>query len=161
VWKVSAAQARQQAPAAAGSPGRVVGTWMEIHAMPTWLIGLTIAAPCYAAICRYGVDSRDGRYRRVHTVSGDLVTMWRAVLRVASRMRELEERRALLDRPWEEDFLHWARDEQGWHLHGHLAPPPRRRTNSVTSRGWCPGLPAHSHQTDRRTTALPDRKPSI
>lgn len=129
--------------------------------MPTWLIGLTIAGSCYAAICRYGVDSRDGRYRRAHTVSGDVVTMWRAVLRVASGMRELEERRALLDRPWEEDYLHWARDEQGWHLHGHLAPPPQRRIKSVTSRGWCPGLSANSHHTDRRITSLVDHKPTV
>ncbi|NMI01372.1 hypothetical protein [Pseudonocardia acidicola] len=55
-------------------------------------------------------------------------------------MRELEERRALLDRPWEEDFLHWARGEAGWELHGRIAPPPRWRSRSVTSTGWCPGL---------------------
>jgi hypothetical protein len=54
-------------------------------------------------------------------------------------LRELEERRVLLDRPWEEDFLHWARDEQGWRLHGHFVAPPRRRSSSVTSQGWCPG----------------------
>ncbi len=54
-------------------------------------------------------------------------------------LRELEERRVLLDRPWEEDFLHWARDEQGWQLHGHFVPPPLRRASSVTSQGWCPG----------------------
>ncbi len=53
--------------------------------------------------------------------------------------RELEERRMLLDRPWEEDFLHWARDEHGWHLHGRFVSPPRRRASSVTSQGWCPG----------------------
>jgi hypothetical protein len=128
--------------------------------MPAWLIGLTIAALCYATMCRYGVDSREGRYRRVHRVSRDLITMWHALLRVASGVRELEERRALLDRPWEEDFLHWACDEQGWHLHGHLAPPRRRRTKSVTSRGWCPGLPANSHQIDRRTALSAHHKPT-
>lgn len=55
-------------------------------------------------------------------------------------LHEIEERRVLLDRPWEEDFLHWARDEGGWQLHGRFVPPPRRRTSSVTTRGWCPGL---------------------
>ena len=57
---------------------------------------------------------------------------------VLADVRELEERRALLDRPWEEDFLHWAGGEQGWQLHGQCIPPARRRTSSVTSRGWCP-----------------------
>jgi hypothetical protein len=54
-------------------------------------------------------------------------------------LRELEERRVLLDRPWEENFLHWARDEHGWQLHGSFLPPPLRRASSVTSQGWCPG----------------------
>ena len=55
-------------------------------------------------------------------------------------LHEIEERRVLLDRPWEEDFLHWARDDHGWQLHGRFAPPPWRRTSSVTTQGWCPGL---------------------
>jgi hypothetical protein len=54
-------------------------------------------------------------------------------------LRELGERQVLLDRPWEEDFLHWARDGQGWQLHGHIVAPPQRRASSVTSQGWCPG----------------------
>lgn len=37
---------------------------------------------------------------------------------VLADVRELEERRALLDRPWEEDLLNWARGDQGWQLHG-------------------------------------------
>ena len=117
--------------------------------MPTWLLVLTLAALCYAAACRYGVDSRSGRYWRAHTPWGDLVAIRRALVRVVSDLREMDERRALLDRPWEEDFLHWARDERGWHLHGHLTPPPRRRIKSVTSRGWCPGLSANTHEADR------------
>lgn len=52
---------------------------------------------------------------------------------------ELEERRALLDRPWEENFLHWSDVGESWELHGEFVSPPRRRTRSVTSRGWCPG----------------------
>ena len=35
---------------------------------------------------------------------------------------ELHERAALLDRPWEEEFLHWVGD--GLELHGRLVPPP-------------------------------------
>lgn len=52
---------------------------------------------------------------------------------------ELEQRRALLDRPWEEEFLHWAADGS---LHGHRVPPATRRgrSRSTTTGGWCPGL---------------------
>ena len=46
------------------------------------------------------------------------------------------ERRELRNRPWEEEFLHFARDGS---LHGHLVPPDNGR-RSVTSDGWCPGL---------------------
>lgn len=51
----------------------------------------------------------------------------------------IHERRSLLDRPWEEEFLHFAPDGS---LHGHLAPRadarPRVSSPSVTSDGWCP-----------------------
>lgn len=47
---------------------------------------------------------------------------------------ELHQRRRLLDRPWEEELLHFAPDG---HLHGHLTPPDTRR-RSTTARGWCP-----------------------
>jgi hypothetical protein len=117
---------------------------MEVCVMPTWLLALMLAAACYAAAWRCGVDSRNGRYWRAHTPSGDLAATRRALIRVVSDVRELEERRALLERPWEEEFPHWARDDRGWHLHGHVAPPPRRRTRSVTSQGWCPGLSTNS-----------------
>lgn len=60
--------------------------------------------------------------------------------RFSADLRELQERRDLLDRPWEEDFLHWAHSGQGWELHGCIVPPPRRRASSVTSQGWCPGI---------------------
>jgi hypothetical protein len=74
--------------------------------------------------------------RSIQTVTRQ-VTAW--VRQVHAEMRELHERRALVDRPWEEDYLHWVRDGQGWQLHGHLLPPRRRHT-SVTSAGWCLGL---------------------
>lgn len=50
---------------------------------------------------------------------------------------ELRERAALLDRPWEEEFLHWA--GEGRELHGRLVPPPGRG-RSTTRSGWCPGM---------------------
>ncbi len=53
---------------------------------------------------------------------------------------ELSERRVLLNRPWEEDLLHWAHDGNGWRLHGSVLPPDGRRRRSTTSRGWCPAL---------------------
>ncbi len=84
---------------------------------------------------------------------------WRGLREFLAVQVELHERVALLDRPWEEEFLHWARDERGWHLHGQLTPP-RRRTTSVTSGGWCPGLSASSYRMDRRTTSVVHHKPA-
>ena len=57
----------------------------------------------------------------------------------AAVQEELQERRQLLDRPWEEDFLHWHRDGDTWQLHGEHAPPADGRRRSTTSDGWCPG----------------------
>lgn len=51
---------------------------------------------------------------------------------------ELHERMMLMNRPWEEDLLHWAYEDGRWQLHGELLPPPGRRY-SVTRRGWCLG----------------------
>jgi hypothetical protein len=71
----------------------------------------------------------------------DRIRSWGAALRrFDGEVSELYERRALLDRPWEEEFLHWAFDGQRWHLHGTLPPPPDGRRRSVTTCGWCPGL---------------------
>ena len=47
---------------------------------------------------------------------------------------ELAERQDLLNRPWEEEFLHWAADGT---LHG-VHTPPRRGRHSTTRAGWCP-----------------------
>lgn len=63
-----------------------------------------------------------------------------------AEVTELHERQRLRNRPWEEQFLHWAYDGQEWHLHGHLPPPAGGRRHSVTRNGWCPALrqpPAH------------------
>jgi len=59
--------------------------------------------------------------------------------------RDLLERQRLLQRPWEEEFLHWSSEGQ---LHGHL--PPAGRSHSTTSSGWCPGQP---HQTFRNVVS--------
>ena len=48
------------------------------------------------------------------------------------------ERCELLNRPWEEDFVHWSWNGREWELHGHLAPPPDGRRRSTTADGWCP-----------------------
>jgi hypothetical protein len=62
---------------------------------------------------------------------------WRALREFLAVQVELHERAALLYRPWEEDFLHWAGD--GRELHGRLVPPPRRGRSTTGSR-WCPGM---------------------
>ncbi|GAA1307258.1 hypothetical protein GCM10009610_20520 [Pseudonocardia xinjiangensis] len=69
----------------------------------------------------------------------DLFGRVRAALR---RLDELEQRRALLDRPWEEEFLHWAADGS---LHGSRLPPvaKHRRGHSTTTGGWCPCARSH------------------
>lgn len=50
---------------------------------------------------------------------------------------ELAERQDLLNRPWEEELLHWSYDGR---LHGHIAPPPDGRRRSTTRDGWCIAL---------------------
>jgi len=57
-----------------------------------------------------------------------------------AEVTELHERQRLYNRPWEEEFLHWAFDGREWQLHGHLAPPADGRRRSVTRNGWCPAL---------------------
>jgi hypothetical protein len=59
-----------------------------------------------------------------------------------AEVTELHERQRLYNRPWEEEFLHWAYDGRAWQLHGHLPPPDDGRRRSVTKSGWCPGLHA-------------------
>ncbi len=48
---------------------------------------------------------------------------------------EFQERLALLNRPWAEDYLHWSASDG--ELHGHLMPPRGWRRYSVTRSGWC------------------------
>src|SRR5699024_1057735 len=75
------------------------------------------------------------RYRLAQLVA----RFWRACRRFHADTIELQERFVLINRPWAEEFLHYAHDGQTWQLHGHRIPPDRR-IRSVTSTGWCPGL---------------------
>jgi hypothetical protein len=70
------------------------------------------------------------------TVTGRVVRAWRAFQEFLDGQRELQERLVLINRPWEEELLHWGPDGA---LHGHLAPPADGRRHSVTGDGWCPG----------------------
>ena len=58
-----------------------------------------------------------------------------ALARSWRMLAELDERTALRDRPWEEQFLHWAWDGRALVLHGEMLPPRRRM--STTRGGWC------------------------
>jgi hypothetical protein len=60
---------------------------------------------------------------------------WSAQRLARSLRRALRERRGLQERPWEEELLHWAKDNS---LHGHFSPPPDGRRRSTTRDGWCP-----------------------
>ncbi len=61
---------------------------------------------------------------------------WWSKLRLERALRRaMRERRALQARPWEEDLLHWAKDDS---LHGKFPPPRGSRRFSTTSDGWCP-----------------------
>lgn len=52
---------------------------------------------------------------------------------------EIHERLILINRPWQEDRLHWSGDGAHAQLHG-TVPPSGRNQESVTTGGWCPGL---------------------
>lgn len=59
---------------------------------------------------------------------------------MSAEIQELQERRALLNQPWLEEFTHWSYDGEQWQLHGHYPPVQGRHPRCVTSTGWCPGL---------------------
>ncbi|GAA3839140.1 hypothetical protein [Amycolatopsis tucumanensis] len=66
---------------------------------------------------------------------GKLSRIFAGLREFAATQIELTERRDLENRPWEEEFLHWAADG---HLHGAVVPP--RGRHSTSRSGWCPGL---------------------
>jgi hypothetical protein len=76
---------------------------------------------------------------------------WRALRGFLAAQVELHERAALSNRPWEEEFLHWAGD--GSELHGWFVPPTGQH-RSTTRGGWCPGLAARRRQPVRRPRVL-------
>ncbi|WP_314173144.1 hypothetical protein [Streptomyces winkii] len=85
-----------------------------------------------------------------------LKDLWRSFREFNARQVETWERIQLLNSPWEEDFVHWARGEDGWELHGRLPPPRDRHTRSVTRSGWCPGLKCPEGPGGRQPP-VPDR----
>lgn len=82
----------------------------------------------------------------------------RALRRFWSEQSELQQRMALLNRPWEEEFLHWVGEGPSRRLHGHLQPPPDGRRRSVTSGGWC--LAQRTHPLDVCPVAGPSSSAS-
>lgn len=93
------------------------------------------------------------RYRR-ETVWDVIRALWAESARVLADVRELEERRALLLRPWEEEWWHWSHDGTEWRLHGHRPPPPGRRSSGATGSGWCPGLNRDPEWRSRSTARI-------
>jgi hypothetical protein len=103
--------------------GRVAGT--------AWWVVVLVAGVLVAMVAVIAFRRRRRRTVRRVRWSAALQEMW-------ADYREVHERQGLLQRPWEEEFLHWSFDGRRWQLHGHLQPPPGRR-RSTTSSGWCPG----------------------
>jgi hypothetical protein len=62
--------------------------------------------------------------------------LFAALRRFWAEQAEIHERIVLLNRPWEEDYLHWSGAGAEACLHGQLLPPNDRR-HSVTRGGWC------------------------
>jgi hypothetical protein len=65
-------------------------------------------------------------------------TAWEALSRFWAEQKEMSERVSLMERPWEEQYLHWALEGGRYVLHGDLVPSARRRM-STTHGGWCQG----------------------
>ncbi len=72
-----------------------------------------------------------------------MVHAWRAFRHFYATQEQMYERLGLLNRPWEEEFLHWS---QAGHLHGHRIPPDDGRRRSTATDGWCPGMKACSRR---------------
>ena len=107
------------------------------------------------AAARWGADSRDGRdWQPVEDPAGAprvdregrVAAVRRSVGRAWTDHVELQERFELLNRPWEETFLHWSGEGQDRQLHGSVPPPRPDRRYSVTSSGWCPGRARRSER---------------
>ena len=79
--------------------------------------------------------ARDSGPARDHAHDMSETGFWKALREFWADQVELHERLIVLNRPWEEEFLHWVDGE----LHGSLTPPADGRRRSTTRRGWCPG----------------------
>jgi hypothetical protein len=114
---------------------------------PLLVLLLLFTALALAAV-RWGADSRDGRdWQPLEDPAGPPPAPRSSPVRAARRTlanawaehEELQERMALLNRPWEETFLHWSGEGPDRQLHGSVPPPRADRRYSVTRGGWCPG----------------------
>jgi hypothetical protein len=116
--------------------------------MTALLVLILLFAALAVAAVRWGADTRDGRdWQPLEDPAGPPPAGPRG--RVAAARQavgdawadhvELQERMALLSRPWEEEYLHWSGTGAQRRLHGSVPPPRPDRRYSVTRGGWCPG----------------------
>ncbi|HEX6445553.1 MAG TPA: hypothetical protein VF053_10725 [Streptosporangiales bacterium] len=52
---------------------------------------------------------------------------WQALVRFVQEQNELQELALRRLRPWQDDWLHWVRTEEGYRLEGAILPPVPRR----------------------------------
>ncbi|WP_375486315.1 hypothetical protein [uncultured Jatrophihabitans sp.] len=60
---------------------------------------------------------------------------------------EANQRVALIQQPWLEDFVHWCGDGEDAVLHGHRSFRGKR-SPAVTSSGWCLGMSRSARRVD-------------
>jgi hypothetical protein len=121
------------------------------------VLAVSVVVALFAALAvaswRWGIDTRVGRDWEWRTEDVRRASrrelMWRSTKKFLADQAELQERLALLNRPWEEDFVHWAGDPSDPRLHGSVPPPGDGRRRSVTRSGWCPGLAREQDRPDR------------
>ncbi len=71
-----------------------------------------------------------------------MIDLCRRLRQFWTEQNEIQERLLLINRPWEEEFTHWAHDSQHWHLHGHLAPPDDGRRQQRDQHRVVPRTPS-------------------
>lgn len=65
--------------------------------------------------------------------AGRLRRGWRAVVRFVRTQNELQELALRQMRPWEDEWLHWVRTEDGYRLEGSVLPRLPRRLRHLRS----------------------------
>jgi hypothetical protein len=127
------------------------------------VLAVSIVVAAFAVLAgaswRWGADTRVGRdwewpgeasaSAPPESAAGRPRRILRSTKQFLAEQAELHERMALLNRPWEEQFVHWAGDPSNPRLHGSVPPPRDGRRRSVTRSGWCPGLARELHRHDR------------